>query len=500
MIIGHHSPASRPRLFTTERSRRDRGYVMVLFAMLLIPLLLLTGFAVDLGLWYNKTSDMRKAADAAALAGVVWLPDETKARSVAIETAAKNGFVANDHVSIVVTSSSQSARRLKVTIRDDRVGSFFYEALGGRTIDLKRTSYAEYILPVPLGSPSNVFGGPSMGLWGNIHGVRTDNTKGDAYAPACRGADLCGGTSNSNYRSSGYLYTVDVPAGVSNMDVKIYDAGLYDRGDESVDTGDKHYSGDKATTSTTTIWTFYNKDNTELSVSDNPTAAASGICSGGTLGTWTLGEEQAAGTYKNRWATLCRVAGSVPPGRYLLRVQTAGNGADANRYAIEIGASSTTKPRVAGYGDMSMYNNIAAGTARFYLAEVAPEHKGKTLELKLYDPGEVAGNPVMKIIAPSGSTAPSCTGITDSPSSTFTSGTTLSPCQFQTAVNGGARYNGYWITLRIPIPNGYSCIPGRTDAAGCWWKVEYAIGAQANDTTTWTAQILGDPVHLVEEY
>jgi hypothetical protein len=460
------------------------------------------------GSWYNRASQMQKAADAASLAGVVWLPDVVTAKSYALEAAKRNGFENGvDGVTITVEQVVGRNRRLRVKISDSSVDSFFYTRLSGKYIKLDRQATAEYVMPVPLGSPENQFGGglysdPSKpagsqpNLWGNIHGPRTDNYKGDAYAPACRGSDNCSTITNDAYRASGYLYTIDVPTGVSDLDIQIFDAGLYDRGaDESVETGDRKYTG---TGTTTTTWTVYNRDSTELDVNDNPTAASSGLCTSG-AGTWNLAEGASSSTYKGKWVRICRKSGTVTPGRYLLRVQTSGNGSSANRYAIRATTSSTAKARVAAYGDMSMYNNVAAGNATFYLAEIDPVHAGKTLEISLYDPGEVSktstttGNGTVQVITNTGSVAATCTGS----SSNNVIPASLTPCQFQSSVNGSSRYNGAWVTLGIKIPNNYSCTLGTVP--GCWWKIRYIIDGQGNDTTTWAAQVIGDPVHLVEE-
>lgn len=496
MKLSHVTPSGSRGSGGRRGQRDERGYVLVMFALLLVPTLLMAGLSIDVGSWYNRTSEIRKAADAAALAGVVWLPDLTKASTEARAAAARNGFVDGaDGITVGVTRSNADPRRLRVTITDTAVGSFFFKPLVGDDITLRRTGIAEYVLPVPLGSPLNEFGGEAYGFWGNIHGPRTDNKKGDAYAPACRASSNCGSTQNENYRPEGYLFTVDVPAGVSGLNVQVWDAGLYDRGsDESVDTGDRRYS----TAGTTTTWTFYNKDNTELNVGDNVPAASAGICTAGGPGSWILPEGAYSGTYKNKWASICRRNGAIPPGRYLLRVQTSGVGDGANRYAIRVLSGSAKKARVSAYGDMSMFNNIPKNTqANFYLAEVESSHAGKTLKIEMYDPGEVSGSATMKIISPSGGVAASCVGTSTSPTSTFTSGSTLSPCQFLSS-SGGARYDGHWVVLLVPIPNNYSCTSGTIP--GCWWKVQYDIGGQATDTTTWTASVLGDPIHLIEEF
>ena len=153
-----HQRAERPFIQTTAAERQG-GYVLVMFAMLLIPILLFVGFSVDVGSWYSRASDMQKAADAASLAGVVWLPDLDKARDVAKETAKKNGFDdAHPDIDVIVAQSESVANRLQVSIRDRSVGSFFYTSLGGEDLDMSRRSYAEYVTPVPMGSPRNYFG------------------------------------------------------------------------------------------------------------------------------------------------------------------------------------------------------------------------------------------------------------------------------------------------------------------------------------------------------
>lgn len=232
-MLLNHQPTSRRAL---ARSNGEHGYVMVMFALLLVPLLLMAGFAVDVGKWYSRSSDMRRAADAAALAGVVWLPDEAAARTAALAAAARNGFVPSSTVSITVTSSTQSERRLKVSIKDTKVGSFFYSSLGGNDITLDRTSFAEYVLAVPMGSPRNFFGTgtllktytapgiPAEYLYQSVNPYCTDKENGDRYQSMSDGG-TCSGTANSEYRTSGYSMYIEAPEGRrAPIDVKLYDA------------------------------------------------------------------------------------------------------------------------------------------------------------------------------------------------------------------------------------------------------------------------------------
>ncbi|MEZ5183703.1 MAG: pilus assembly protein TadG-related protein [Acidimicrobiales bacterium] len=241
MQLSHHRSLT---LRTTERSRHEQGYILVMFALLLVPLLLMAGFAVDVGYWYNRAADMRRAADAAALAGVVWLPDEDAARTAALAAAAKNGYTPSANVSITVTPSLRSERRLKVTITDNRVGSFLYKPLGGKNIDLTRTSYAEYVLAVPLGSPRNFFGTgtlfntytgtgmPTEYLYQSVNPYCTDKINGDRYQSGyfnyenTSGSNgTCTGTANAEYRDEGYGMYIEVPTGrTAPIEVRLYDA------------------------------------------------------------------------------------------------------------------------------------------------------------------------------------------------------------------------------------------------------------------------------------
>jgi hypothetical protein len=236
VLFNHQPPARRP----IARAHGQHGYVMVMFALLLVPLLLMAGLAVDVGKWYSRSSDMRRAADAAALAGVVWLPDEAAARTAALAAAARNGFTPSSTVSITVSSSTQSERRLKVTIRDTKVGSFFYTSLGGKDLDLTRTSFAEYVLAVPMGSPRNFFGTGTLlqnytatgitpeFLYQSVNPYCTDKVNGDRYQSGYFNSatnGTCTGTVNSEYRTSGYSMYIEAPEGRrAAIDVKLYDA------------------------------------------------------------------------------------------------------------------------------------------------------------------------------------------------------------------------------------------------------------------------------------
>jgi hypothetical protein len=59
-------------------------------------------------------------------------------------------------------------------------------------------------------------------------------------------------------------------------------------------------------------------------------------------------------------------------------------------------------------------------------------------------------------------------------------------------------FNGQWVTYKVPIPSNYTC--NYNDPLGCWTKINFQFPnlTSVQDTTTWSAQIQGDPVRLIE--
>jgi hypothetical protein len=50
--------------------------------------------------------------------------------------------------------------------------------------------------------------------------------------------------------------------------------------------------------------------------------------------------------------------------------------------------------------------------------------------------------------------------------------------------------------MRIPIPDNYTC--NYNDPLGCWTRVNFAFPDRVSDTTTWSAQMTGDPVRIIQ--
>ncbi len=151
--------APRPHGSLARRRARQRGQIVVIFAGAVFALVALCATVVDVAWYWTNNLKMQRAADAAALAGVVWLPGNVNnAYSVARTEASKNGYTDGvDGIAVTPLQDPASPRRLKVTISGP-VGTFFARVVGINSWPAQREAKADYVLPVPMGSPNNYYG------------------------------------------------------------------------------------------------------------------------------------------------------------------------------------------------------------------------------------------------------------------------------------------------------------------------------------------------------
>jgi hypothetical protein len=209
---------------------------------------------------------------------------------------------------------------------------------------------------------------------------------------------------------------------------------------------------------------------------------------------------------RSRWNRLCTIDTDMDTGRYILRVtNTQGSryGAGANNFSLVAKYSTapytaagslcdarslTTCPRVYGKDAMSVFANQKSATADFFLAEIDPIHVGKTLQVELFDPGE--GGSDIRMRRPTG--ANTWTDATFSWTSTNPNYPSGGPTTSLNVKND--RFNGHTVRILINLTGYNPPVDNR------WWQVRYNFGDDAvTDRTTWSAQVLGDPVHLYEE-
>ncbi|MBA2570311.1 MAG: hypothetical protein H0V04_03910, partial [Chloroflexi bacterium] len=394
---------------------------------------------------------MQRAADAAALAGAIHLPGNPgRAATVARAEAAKNGYTEGAAgVTISAVQDGSNPRRLNVAIRGP-VGTYFARVFGMTSITVTVTAKAEFTLPVPMGSPQDYYGicqlaectsatppvckstqvvkAPgargaggflaSQGFWGAVITRGGQRSNGDAYSPANNGA-----WPNANFDAAGYDYQVVFPSGTTNGRVYLYDATFCAVGHgpsgSYLGTGD-HWIG-PGNTQVTTDFYLWNTMNTPYSKGDDVLVASSGTrfdnenqvdegvkykgdgrySDGGYNGSTSADCKSHAD--HNKWYGLAQNLGAGTYRIQVTRSTPANSGTNAeNMWGIQVVSNSAATPRVHGLGRMAAFANIDGGASLFYLAQVKAEYAGKTLEIRLFDPGDVGGDAFLRIKRPGG--------------------------------------------------------------------------------------------------
>jgi len=172
-----------------------RGQVMPLFALIIMVLMGGLVLGVDLSRLRAEAESVQRAANAAALAGVVYLPDfADSAYTRASEEAKKNGFVSGQRgVTVTPSRVTGYAGRLKVTINEP-VPLAFGGVFGLIPRTVSRAATAEFDLPLELGAPDYVLGYPhfptsltssgtdTQGFYLIARGPYGQQENGDAYS------------------------------------------------------------------------------------------------------------------------------------------------------------------------------------------------------------------------------------------------------------------------------------------------------------------------------
>ena len=505
-----------------DAAELSRGQIIVLFAGALLLFMGIMGIAIDLSyLWVNEMR-IQKAADAAALAGAVYLPnDTTGAHNAAVDYATRNGYTVSGDIAITANRDAVNWTQMDVTI-SAQIPTFFMQAFGVTTLTPSRTAHAQFQQPVPMGSPLNVFGVPTatdldgnaLNFWAAIQGPCTKKENGDPYATKLTTAtsNNCSsaGTANGEYKGpqggdpGAYDYAVKVTT-AGSLKIELYDPEWCPRSDMSTDTGDSVFDSQN-TTEFDTTFRLYAPSDTPYDLTDDSllstttypgdqstTAGSTHSCSS----TYVTGS---GGNYTGKWTTFATVGAS--PGVYRLNIGTSavgtfpGNGSNMFGIRATIGGGSAGVAVSAGVtgaqAAMSIFNNLAAGTSYIY-----PTYAGKTMEVDLFDPGDLNGTGVMSFMEPVGSSYSAATfSYRNSGTSLGTGGSTVSNVTSVTTASGGnSNFNGNWLVVTIKIPANYD---GGTGSSASWWKIKYVIsGGAAHDRTTWRVSIIDSPVHLV---
>jgi hypothetical protein len=601
-----------------ETGGRQQGMVLLWFALSLTVLLGCCGFAIDVGRWYFEAQHLQKAADAAALYGVVSLPGSPlTAQANALAVSKQNGYT-NGLDSVLVqpcpggaitagcdpSATPAGPTEFQVTVTKT-IPNFFAQILGVRTTTIRKSAIAEYEEPVAMGSPANIYGNEALlpsevswnnspfdpNLWGNLMGPQSNKSTGDAIqAGVCDGSftlnQNCAGTGqgqNNDYNPDGYVFKITANASLhpgQQLNIQVFDPAAIHVGDHCDQDGNKikeagnsvnpyspvlansrlRYDWGDTTSGPTHAGTFCTGDNNDTAGGPDttivvrkydhpggavsldtavPTAGCSGVQFQGygngavdlskalnfSLGVGG-GYIDAVAQEFRQWVTVC----SFTPdplylGSYILQIRTnikypasvsemegaptspLPNTGGSNRFSLRAawfsgGAKVTgnSDVNIAGVTNMGLYANAASTDAspNFYMARVLPPASlaaSVTLEVKLWDIGDCACSPgdVNLAFTLPGATL-NCSVSWHSPANPVH---VASSCTFPTDPSSGT-YNGQsnYLVIDVSISH-YTCDP--SDASACWVRMNYGTGGGAlNDTTTWSAAILGDPVRLVQ--
>src|ERR1700736_1082149 len=230
--------------------KTQAGQAIVLVGLMIIVLFGAVGLAVDGGIGYYYNTQAERAAGAAALSGVVFMPGQllpaqalpaasgNDATDRALTEAARNGYstLGANPFNITVTVSAVPGFDNKLQVRvTPNAPVFFMQLFGISSIKISRTAIATYLPPLSLGQPGTQTGSVTsqLGTGGNNYffmrteGYATDRVQGDAFTPNPAAGSLGASTdvhAISNTQGSdpvdaalpnrgGYNYLVNLPNG-----------------------------------------------------------------------------------------------------------------------------------------------------------------------------------------------------------------------------------------------------------------------------------------------
>ena len=354
------------------------------------------------------------------------------------------------------------------------------------------------------------------GFWGTMNTQGAANVNGDAYQAYY---DTAGGFANPAYDATDYYnYAIELPAGATNGSIYVYDP-VFCEVAVNKGTGDRWFGSSVGVSS---FYELYDTKGTLYDISDDGTALASSnglfrnisaadTSMGGSGGSECLkstdGKYSDGRDYHDNWYLLYSgMSGGASGHVYRIHTFSAQQSVNGeNSFALYASATGGT-PKLYGLGAMQAFTPLSASgsavTSEFYLAQIAAQYAGKTIEISLWDPGDT--NPLsasLEILQPtSGGWSPinmsytAAKGTTNSGAANCNSLTGSGVPSVQTNVGAtNGTFNGCWLTIRVVVPTAYVA------PQSGWWKIRYTMNGTgtSNDVTTWTVRILGNPVHLV---
>jgi Flp pilus assembly protein TadG len=215
-----------------SRLQRMSGQVLAIFAIIAGLLFAVVGLAVDAGISYLTDNQAERAAAAAALAGVPYMPSgwgstaDAAAKAAAARNSFADGGTKNGHpVTVAVarypagcggSGPACDSNKLTVTVTA-WAQTTFLRMVGFGDHQLSVSATAFYLAPISLGQPGSQLGSSedALGSSNNYYFLRSegygnDRSEGDAYTP--NGTNQTYGTGNGcdvSMTTAGYGTSTD---------------------------------------------------------------------------------------------------------------------------------------------------------------------------------------------------------------------------------------------------------------------------------------------------
>ncbi|MFC1517005.1 pilus assembly protein TadG-related protein [Candidatus Margulisiibacteriota bacterium] len=211
-----------------NKKKQNHGQIMVMVALFFTTIILVGGLVTDVGTMMLVRQRIKRAADAAALAGAQGLPSGAVSEANALNYAALNGFTNGSNGVTVVTDinpTGENENWVRVTITAPH--NFFFGRLIGltqRNITMFATAQFNTFIPISI-NLAGIYGEEKPEVTLMVRGKQSPFEHGDPYSVPI----LDDGSPNPLYDPDGYNYRLYVPEdyvalnGSSIMKVEIYD-------------------------------------------------------------------------------------------------------------------------------------------------------------------------------------------------------------------------------------------------------------------------------------
>ena len=535
-----------------KKTAAEKGAVLILVAASLTVLMGMAALSADYGWLYYNQLNTRKAAEAAALAGVVHMPLPdcgtpdvgTDPYKSAMDVASRNGYSTSSG-STVTPLPGGTCAQLRVDISRP-IDVFFLRVFGYDTLNVTESATAEQLPPLKLGSDEPYLGADPTDddrdrkFFLAISGA--DRGKGQGDAVAARHRD--GGGSNPEYKVPSYYYAFEIPEGSTLLgnavQIQVYDPQAHDEGglaDSPTDgvtndwvyrrSGSIHADG----WDSKTLFRVYEPDASPNYWLDNK-APVNGddSCTKTYRGhSNTYGESNVDydPLLADTWVTICTIQ-TPKSGIYVIEVSSDPETTDGtdmiNGFSIRGATSgnpvmSSNALKVYGLGAMSLWQFDTGSNPVFKIARVDEVYAGSRLIISLWDVSDIGSNASIEFIGAAsgsaangsfpGSSAIDCKIRTQNDSAKVLQNEGLTgawgpdsdkdTCYLEFDKND---YNNRWVQFQLDIPPDYKCSGNgdgshATTSPGCWFFVSYKVDGSITDRTVWAAAIDGQPIHLV---